>query len=452
MKTYRTPTSEVRALKGISFGFPSAALTAVVGPSGSGKSSLLRALAGIDRVTSGRILVGGTAVHEASGRALRRLRRGRIGYVFQRPSDNFLPHLTVGEHLRLAARGSARIGVRAPELLEALGIGHRIPHLPGELSGGEQQRAAIAQALVAGAEVVVADEPTAELDSASGRTVLEAMLDLASTGVAFVVATHDPEVMRRARSVLELDHGLQRARHAGLDAAYEAGTDRLGESIDPTAPPILEVDGARKTYRRGNEEVHALRGVDLVLSEGTLTGLLGRSGSGKTTLLNVIAGWERADAGRIVVDGRGRASPGWGTVAVVPQKLGLLNELTVRENIEYPARLAGRLEELTGEVDVLLEDLALDTFADRYPKETSLGEQQRTAIARAVVVGPRLLLADEPTGHQDRGFTKKVFGVLERAAARGTTCLVATHNEEVVPFLDAVVHIADGRLAEADPR
>ncbi|HYX79389.1 MAG TPA: ATP-binding cassette domain-containing protein, partial [Actinomycetota bacterium] len=133
-------------------------------------------------------------------------------------------------------------------------------------------------------------------------------------------------------------------------------------------------------------------------------------------------------------------------------KLGLLNELTVRENIEYPARLAGRLEELTGEVDVLLEDLALDTFADRYPKETSLGEQQRTAIARAVVVGPRLLLADEPTGHQDRGFTKKVFGVLERAAARGTTCLVATHNEEVVPFLDAVVHIADGRLREADPR
>jgi putative ABC transport system ATP-binding protein len=448
VKTYRTPTSEVRALKGISFGFPRSSLTAVVGPSGSGKSSLLRALAGIDRATSGRVIVDEVQVHAASSRRLRRLRRDTIGYLFQRPSDNFLPHLTVGEHLRLAARGPARAGIEATELLETLGIAHRVPHLPSELSGGEQQRAAIAQALVAGAKVVVADEPTAELDSASARTVMDAIHDLASAGVSFIVATHDPAVMRRAAAVLELDHGLQRERRRADGSS--SPPERAPAIPPPDGPPVLDIEGVSKTYRRGEEAVHALREVRLELPAGSLAGIVGRSGSGKTTLLNVIAGWERPDVGRVRIgEGEGPRVASWSEIAVVPQKLGLLNEFTIRENVEHPARLSGVLDTFADEVDALLEEFGLEPLQDRYPKETSLGEQQRTAIARAALLGPSLMLADEPTAHQDRGFTDRVFRVLARIASRGSTCLIATHNEEVVPYLDRLYHIADGRLSEA---
>ena len=199
VKTYRTASGEVRALKGLSAEVPASSLLAVVGPSGSGKSSLLRLIAGLDRPTSGTLVVEGTSVHDASARTLRRFRRATVGYLFQRPSDNFLPHLTVGEHLRLA-RGLTHRPPRIDQeaLLSTLGIEERIDHLPSELSGGEQQRAAIAEVLMGGATIVVADEPTAELDSASASHVMDTMVELARAGVTFVVATHDRSVMRRA--------------------------------------------------------------------------------------------------------------------------------------------------------------------------------------------------------------------------------------------------------------
>jgi putative ABC transport system ATP-binding protein len=164
----------------------------------------------------------------------------------------------------------------------------------------------------------------------------------------------------------------------------------------------------------------------------------------------VIAGWEEPDSGELVWhlpdDDAGLAR--WRDVAVVPQKLGLIEELTVRKNVAYPARLAGRDEELEGRVDDLLEEFGLTEMADRLPSETSVGQQQRTALARALVLAPRLLLADEPTGHQDAGWTNGVFDALRRAALDGTCCLVATHNEEVAAYLDEIFAMKDGRLDE----
>ena len=181
---------------------------------------------------------------------------------------------------------------------------------------------------------------------------------------------------------------------------------------------------------------------------GELVGLVGRSGSGKTTLLNVIAGWEHEDAGSVVRPGGNGRPPGWAELAVVPQKLGLLDELTVRENIEYPARLdrpargAPRADRRAHGVGGIAHLHA------RYPKETSLGEQQRAAVARALVLSPALLLADEPTGHQDRVSEGRVMEAFGRAAADGTCCLIATHNESLAPRLDRVLHMADGRLTD----
>ncbi len=474
VKTYRTASGEVRALKGLSAEVPAAALLAVVGPSGSGKSSLLRLIAGLDRPTSGTLMVEGTSVHDASARTLRRFRRATVGYLFQRPSDNFLPHLTVGEHLRLAGRLSHRPPrLDRQALLSTLGIEGRVDHLPSELSGGEQQRAAIAEVLIGGATIVVADEPTAELDSTSAEHVMDTMVTLARAGVTFVVATHDRSVIRRADAALELEHGVRRsssvspADTAGGASAGSARTAprreaRFGDRADRWQPPttapalepdlpfVLEASDVSKTYRRGDEVVHALDDVSFVLAPGELVGLVGRSGSGKTTLLNVIAGWERPDGGVIQRSGPADAVPGWDELAVVPQKLGLFDELTVRENLEYPARLSGRLDELRGRVDELMDDLAIAHLALRYPKETSLGEQQRAAVARALVLSPTLVLADEPTGHQDAVSERRVLDAFGRAAAEGASCLIATHNVALAPRLDRVLEMADGRMTATD--
>jgi putative ABC transport system ATP-binding protein len=176
---------------------------------------------------------------------------------------------------------------------------------------------------------------------------------------------------------------------------------------------------------------------------------MGRSGSGKTTLLMVLAGWETPEAGTVAWGGvpAGRlADLPWSDVAVLPQKFGLMEELTVRENVEYPARLAGRLAELEGRVANLLEALGLAELGGRRPHETSVGQQQRTALARALVLRPRLLLADEPSGHQDAGWAHEVFRILQGAAAEGTCCLVATHNDEIRPYLDEIHPMANGKL------
>jgi putative ABC transport system ATP-binding protein len=216
---------------------------------------------------------------------------------------------------------------------------------------------------------------------------------------------------------------------------------------------LLSAASLVKTYRRGPEVVHAVDRVDLQLRGGQLVALMGRSGSGKTTLLNVVAGWEEPEQGSLAwnedVVRPGRL-PAWSHLAVVPQRLGLIDELSVRRNVQYPARLAGRLEELSRRVEELLERLGLRELADRPPAETSLGQQQRTALARALVLRPVLFLADEPTGHQDAGWTRDIFSLLHEESAAGMTGLIATHNEDIMVSVDRVVRLADGRVVETD--
>jgi putative ABC transport system ATP-binding protein len=138
-------------------------------------------------------------------------------------------------------------------------------------------------------------------------------------------------------------------------------------------------------------------------------------------------------------------------VSVTPQRFGLFPELTVRESVEYPARLAGRLGECADWIDELLELLALDDLTRRFPSELSIGQQQRTALARALVLRPRLVLADEPTGHQDTGSALAVLEALRRVTDAGSACLIATHDEEVASHCDSVHTMASGRLLEPAP-
>ncbi|MPQ99319.1 ATP-binding cassette domain-containing protein [Modestobacter sp. I12A-02628] len=209
VKTYRTATETVTALDRVSLEIPRAQVTVVVGPSGSGKSSLLRLLACIDRPDAGEVLVAGRRVDGLNARARRRLRQQQVAYLFQRPGENLLPYLDATAQVQLAAQlRGARVGAdQVRDLLERLGLGGRADHVPRQLSGGEQQRLAVACGVVGDPALVVADEPTAELDTAAAERVLAAMQELARGGVAFVLSSHDPRVMAIADGFVHLDHG-----------------------------------------------------------------------------------------------------------------------------------------------------------------------------------------------------------------------------------------------------
>jgi putative ABC transport system ATP-binding protein len=222
-----------------------------------------------------------------------------------------------------------------------------------------------------------------------------------------------------------------------------------------TAPAPLRATGLHKSYRRGRERVHALRGASIEVAPGELVALLGRSGSGKTTLLACLLGWERPDRGEVSVPGAAApAAAPWSTVAVVPQQFGLVEEFTLADNVALPARLGG-LSDPRDAALAVLDRLGLAALAHRRPEEVSLGEQQRTALARALVVRPRFLLADEPTGRLDEEMSAHVLSVLrELAAAAGTGVLVASHDPAVRAAADRVVRLSDGvvQAPVAEPR
>jgi putative ABC transport system ATP-binding protein len=212
----------------------------------------------------------------------------------------------------------------------------------------------------------------------------------------------------------------------------------------------------RKTFHRGDEAVHALDGVDLAVAAGEFVALVGPSGSGKSTLLALLCGWETADEGSLsyggALAGRAPESFGWPELALVPQALGLVPDLSLLDNVLLPARLRGWLTDAEPRARRLLEDFGLDHLADRYPDQASLGEQQRVAVARALLLRPAVLLADEPTAHQDRGHADGLLDALTGAADEGATVLVATHDEIAWSRADRVLFMRDGRLSEGPPR
>ena len=215
------------------------------------------------------------------------------------------------------------------------------------------------------------------------------------------------------------------------------------------APAVVTGRGLVKTYRRGSEVVHALRGVDIDVTEGEIVGISGASGSGKSTLLAVLCGWEEPDAGSVGhVDGPVADLP-WAGLAMVPQTLGLLDDLPALENVLLPARLIRRAEEYRDRAIELLTRLGADHLALRFSDQVSLGEQQRIAIARALLLQPRLILADEPTAHQDRGGGEVVLDLLREHAAEGGASVLVSHHQQALERTDRLLRMGDGRFGAA---
>ena len=224
VRVYGEGEAAVRALDGITVGFPAGRFTAIMGPSGSGKSTLLHVLAGLDRPTAGEIYVGDTEITRLKDKPLTLLRRDRIGFIFQ--SFNLLPTLTAAENIVLPIRIAGRKPDEAwvQSIVDKLGLADRLSHRPTELSGGQQQRVAAARALASRPQIVFADEPTGALDSASGTELLTFLRKaVKELGQTVVMVTHDPTAASYADRVLFLADG-----HV------------VDEMFEPTADAVLD--------------------------------------------------------------------------------------------------------------------------------------------------------------------------------------------------------------------
>ncbi len=210
VKDYETRSVRTRALDGVRLTIEEGEFSALAGPSGSGKTTLLNLLGTLDSSTSGRVLVEGPDVSTLSEAERSELRLTKLGFVFQ--AYNLIPVLTATENVEFVLLLQGIPGVerrkRAVSLLRELGLGELVDKRPTEMSGGQQQRVAVARAIAANPRIVLADEPTANLDSKTAESLLDLMLDMnRERGVTFLFSTHDPRVMRRARRILHLSDG-----------------------------------------------------------------------------------------------------------------------------------------------------------------------------------------------------------------------------------------------------
>ena len=212
VKEYRLPGQKpIRVLDGVSFAVAAGEHVAIVGRSGAGKTTLLNILGGLDKPTAGDVRLGGESLFRGFGAARRRnrLRATKIGFIFQ--SYHLMPELDIVENVMLPSMtGRARVPsarARAKELLAKVGLGDRLKHLPAELSGGEQQRVALARALMCRPEIILADEPTGNLDALTGEEILKLLFEVNETPISCVMVTHSAAAAARCDRMLKLDGG-----------------------------------------------------------------------------------------------------------------------------------------------------------------------------------------------------------------------------------------------------
>ena len=584
VKIYKVDELEVVALQGLDLEVQQGEFLAIVGASGSGKSSLLNLLGGLDRPSAGRLLVGGQDLLKLADQELARYRLAQVGFVWQQAARNLLPYLTAQENVELpmvAAGAPANASTQyAQELLDAVGLADRRRHRLTQLSGGQQQRVALAVALANRPQLLLADEPTGEVDSATAQLIWQALRSLSQRySLTVITVSHDraiaqvvdrvvsirdgktsSETLRQhpdthlhsadhfqERVVLDVagrvqlprDYLLQRGiktratvelveegilvRAVATQAAGErtvasaapalavqearlsnsqpsveqqdklpqrplAWWQRLSRSLTlPVQPlpvrlasgsgeatpalstfgnarrphamaddgaPIIIVEGVRRHYQVGNEEVQALRGVDVQIARGGLVVFKGRSGSGKTTLLNLIGGLDQPTGGRVILFGHdlsqlsddARTTLRQERIGFVFQSFSLLPIFSALENVELLLRVA-QMEETSRRARALdcLSLVSLRRWADHRPFEMSGGQQQRLSIARALAYAPEILIADEPTSNLDSETGRQVLRLFQRLVQEeGSTVLMASHDPTSDQYATEVYELHDG--------
>jgi ABC-type lipoprotein export system ATPase subunit len=252
-RSFEVGNQTIHALQDVSFTVNKGEFVAIIGRSGSGKTTLLNIVAGLDRATTGHVYIGGEDVSAMNDRQLTELRRHQLGFVFQ--SFGLLPLLSAYENvevaLRIAGAPIRERGKRANELLDMVGLARRAHHRPYELSGGEQQRVAIARALANRPSLILADEPTGELDSTTASQIFQLLTDVIATeGVTIITTTHDRLVMEKAQRVIELADGVlqtgptyfERDRKQAVTVPWQAPSSWNAAERAPVSQPSSPVE------------------------------------------------------------------------------------------------------------------------------------------------------------------------------------------------------------------
>ncbi|MCL2172212.1 MAG: ABC transporter ATP-binding protein [Nitrososphaerota archaeon] len=242
IKIHHTGKIEVQALRGLNLEISEGELVSIIGPSGSGKSTLLNIIGGLDKATAGTVTVGDKVVTQLSVRQLVDFRRKMVGHIFQ--NLNLIPTLTAQENIEFSMIASGvkrdKRKQRTQELLQIVGLEARAHHKPEELSGGEQQRIAIASALANDAPVLLADEPTGELDTANARIIAEYLLKInQELGKTIIMVTHDPSVARVSNRILRIEDGIIRTAIAPSEAI---GQEKAVSYVDQIKDRIMEIN------------------------------------------------------------------------------------------------------------------------------------------------------------------------------------------------------------------
>ena len=461
IRIHRTPGGPVAALRGLDITVGTGEVAAVIGPSGSGKSTLLRLIAGLDRPSAGTLVVLGDDLTDASDRRLARHRRDRVGVVEQHYRRALSPYLTVAEaiSLPLALRGvgPSERQARVRELLERIGLPGRGGALRHQLSGGEQQRVAFAVALATRPPLVLADEPTGELDGATAETILGVLRELVrAEGSTCVVVTHDELVERVADRVIHVADGRAVAERVGGPGApavpvrdaqgwlapdLPAPSTALSPAVRPEdGTDAVALERAARQYGSGTTAMVGLPPTSVCFRAGRFHVVTGPSGSGKTTLLRLVSGLDRPTDGRVVTLGTDLATLDRDELArlraarigIVDQVRDLVPFLTAQENVELGLAIRGvDPDEAQPRATAALEIVGLGHHLDRAPDGLSAGERLRVALARALAAEPDLLILDEPTAALDRAGARAVARLLAGLDGR-ITVLATTHDPALI--------------------
>lgn len=479
IRIHPTSGGPVAALRGLDLRAERGEIVAVIGPSGSGKSTLLRLLAGLERPSAGRLRILDRDLEGASNGELERHRRERVGVVAQQYRRALSPHLPAAAviELPLALRGMppAERRARVDELLGRVGLPDRGGAYPHQLSGGEQQRIAFAVALAARPQLLLADEPTGELDVVTAERVLDVLRDVVrAEGVTCVVVTHDLAVERVADRVIHMADGRAIAERRGAGAAAPArATDALGwlapvlpaagpplpSAIRPAIPgDVAVLEGASRHYGDATHGALGLPPTTAAFRRGAFHVVTGPSGSGKTTLLRLVTGLDRPTAGRVVtldqevgaLDREALARFRAARIGIVDQIRDLVPFLSALENVELGLAIRGRAGPDARERSMAaLERVGLADLAGRGPDGLSSGERLRVAIARAIVAEPELLVLDEPTAALDRAGARAVAELLRGFDGERVTLLVTTHDPALIEAASDRLDLRTVRVAGA---
>ena len=492
--TFGAGEQAVQAVRGVSFDINRGETLALVGESGSGKS--VTALSVLQLLPypsashpTGSIRFQGQELVGASTRELLQVRGNRISMIFQEPMTSLNPLHTIERQVNevlILHKGLSRDAARKRtlELLEQVGIpeaAKRLDAYPHQLSGGQRQRVMIAMALANEPDLLIADEPTTALDVTIQAQILKLLKSLqARYGMALLFITHDLGIVRKMADRVcvmtkgrIVEHGpvadvFDHPQHSYTQHLLSAEPKGRPADVDPAAPEILRLDDLkvhfpikRGALRRTVGHVKAVDGVSIALREGHTIGLVGESGSGKTTLGLALLRLERSEGG-IRFDGQNLQALSQRDLRPLRRQMQIVfqdpfSSLSPRMSVGeiigegLEVHRIGTREERQEMIVRVLREVGLDAAAlDRYPHEFSGGQRQRIAIARALVLKPRLIVLDEPTSALDMSVQAQIVDLLRDLQSRYKLAyLFISHDLKVVRALaDEVVVLRHGKVVE----